>query len=106
MEEETIKTEVYFQTPIYLVDIPQWVKPLNKISDRYIKKAIKNNKKLIKEREKLYKKKINDFGLTHHSEPMFIDPEMKTFTDYVSGFSHKLLDHQGFDMSSYNLIWN
>jgi uncharacterized protein (TIGR02466 family) len=106
MEEEIIKTEIYFQTPIYLANIPQWVKPINKISDRYIKKAINNNKKLIKEREKLYKKKINDFGLTHHSEPMFLDPEMKTFTDYVSGFSHKLLDHQGFDMSSYNLIWN
>jgi uncharacterized protein (TIGR02466 family) len=37
---------------------------------------------------------------------MFKDPEMKTFTDYVSGFAYKLLDHQGFNMSYYNLIWN
>jgi hypothetical protein len=61
MEEEIIKTEYYFQTPIYLVDIPQWVKPINKISDKYIKKAMHNNKNLIKLREKTFKKKNKRF---------------------------------------------
>ena len=106
MEEEIIKTEIYFQTPIYLVNIPQWIKPINKISDKYIKEAVKNNKKKIKDKTKKYKKSMKDFGIVNHSTPMFNDPEMKTFTDYVSGFSYKLLDHQGFDMSIYNLIWN
>ena len=39
----------YFKTPIWSEEKPEFVKSLNKASDKYIKEARKNQKKYIKE---------------------------------------------------------
>ena len=55
----------YFQSPIWSETKPEFVKSLTKATDKYIKEAKKNNKKIIKE--------TNDFGFSHHSGPLFND---------------------------------
>ena len=42
-QKDRLYREDYFTCPIYFMDKPEWVKKLNKASDPYIKKAIKNN---------------------------------------------------------------
>ena len=52
----------YFKTPIWAEDKPEFVKSLNKASDKYIKEARKTQKDYIK--------KYGDFGTSHHSSPL------------------------------------
>ena len=55
-----MKSKDYFQTPIWVEQQLEWVKPLNKICDSYIKEAKNFNKDKIKEQ------KGYDFGMVHH----------------------------------------
>ena len=55
----------YFKTPVWTEEKPEFVKSLNKASDKYIKEARTRDKKLIK----VYK----DFGTSHHSTPLTRD---------------------------------
>ena len=48
----------YFSTPVWTEDKPEFVKSLNKASDKYIKEARKNQKKYIKQ--------YGDFGTSYH----------------------------------------
>jgi hypothetical protein len=54
---DQLQTSLYFQTPIYHIEIPEWVDHVDKVCDRYIKEAKKNNQKAIKDREKIGRKK-------------------------------------------------
>tara|TARA_Y100000401_G_scaffold54746_1_gene43055 strand:- start:166 stop:354 length:189 start_codon:yes stop_codon:yes gene_type:complete len=53
----------YFKTPVCVENKPEFVKSLNKASDKYINKA----KKTI---WKDYIKKHGDFGTSYHSTPL------------------------------------
>ena len=66
--KDQLQTSFYFQTPIYHIEIPEWVDHVDKVCDNYIKQAKKNNQKAIKDREKDWKKKgLGDVGMSHHS---------------------------------------
>ena len=52
----------YFKTPIWSEEKPEFVKSLNKASDKYIKAARTRDKKIIKV--------TKDFGYSHHSTPL------------------------------------
>jgi hypothetical protein len=57
----------YFKTPIWIEDKPEFVKSLNKASNKYIKDA--------KKREKDFIKKHGDFGrviIQHHLQWIII----------------------------------
>ena len=54
---DNLTTSLYFQSPVYAIEIPEWVKHLDKVSDRYIKQAKLRLEPSIKEREKNFKKK-------------------------------------------------
>ena len=56
-----MNSEVYFQTPIWVEQQLEWVKPLNKICDGYIKEAKNLHKDNIKEQ------KGSDFGIVYTS---------------------------------------
>jgi acetate kinase len=60
-----MQTFEYFKTPIYIEQKPEFVKSLNKASDKYIIDA----KKLAKE----YIKKYGDFGTSYHSTTLTMD---------------------------------
>ena len=88
----------YFQSPIWSETKPEFIKSLTKATDKYIKEARKNNKKVIKE--------TNDFGFSHHSGPLFNDNYFLDFRNYVSQKSWQFLENQGFDLSGHKMFYS
>ena len=60
---DQLQASVYFSSPVYSIEIPEWVNDTNKICDKYIKDAKKNNAKIIKEREKKFDNSFRDLLL-------------------------------------------
>lgn len=104
-KEDNLQTSLYFQSPIYHIEVPEWVSHVNKVSDKYIKEAKFRNKKIIKEREKKLKKKIGDFLMSHHSGSMINDPDLREFQEFIGYTSLNCMDYFGYDMSKYELMW-
>jgi uncharacterized protein (TIGR02466 family) len=88
----------YFKTPIWSEQKPEFVKSLNKASDKYIKKA--------RETQKKYIKQYGDFGTSYHSTPLTKDNDFLDFRNYIGQKSWEFLDHQGFDMPQYQTIFS
>ena len=105
LEEKKLILNTYFSSPIYYIEIPEWVDKTNKICDKYIKDAKKNNTKTIKEREKNFGKKIGDHGMSHHSTTLINDPNLKELQDYIGTTSWNILDSMGYDLTNYELFW-
>ena len=95
----------YFITPIYSIEIPEWVEPLIKATDPFIKEAKYNHKKIIKERNKQLNKKINDFGMSHHSTSLIDLDEFKQIKTFVFNASNDILNHIGYDLNGYEIHW-
>tara|TARA_R110002111_G_scaffold219399_1_gene281480 strand:- start:210 stop:401 length:192 start_codon:yes stop_codon:yes gene_type:complete len=55
----------YFNTTLWFEQKPEFIKSLNKASNKYIAEARKKNKEHIK--------KYGDFGTSYHSTPLTID---------------------------------
>tara|TARA_R110000803_G_scaffold58788_1_gene117033 strand:- start:29 stop:661 length:633 start_codon:yes stop_codon:yes gene_type:complete len=83
----------YFKTPIWTEEKPEFIKSLNKASDKYIKEAKKKDKKIIKT--------YGDFGTSHHSTPLTLDNDFIDLRNYIGQKSWEFLDYQGFDMQQY-----
>tara|TARA_R100000656_G_scaffold108813_1_gene80894 strand:- start:828 stop:1505 length:678 start_codon:yes stop_codon:yes gene_type:complete len=94
---------VYFGTPVWTNEVPEFIKPINKLADRYIKKAKKDLQAGLKERNKFYKRNLGDFGLSNHSVSINTDPEAKAFADYCGNRSYEFLDWCGFDLRNHSL---
>ena len=77
----------YFPTVIWSEEKPEFVKSLNKASNKYIADARK--------REKEFIKKHGDFGRSYHSTPLTADNDFLAFRNYVGQKSWEYLDHQG-----------
>ena len=88
----------FFKTPIWSEQKPEFVKSLNKASDKYIKAA--------KTKEKKYIKKYGDFGKSYHSTLLTVDNDFRDFKKYVGDKSWEFLDHQGFDMQQYTTMFS
>ena len=97
------KANIYFGTPVWINEVPEFIKPINKLSDKYIKEAKKNLLPAIKERNKIYKRKLGDFGLSNHSVLINKDPEAKTFVEYCGHRSYEFLDWCGFNLKNHSL---
>jgi len=88
----------YFTTTVWSEQKLEFLKSLNKASDKYIKEARKKNKEHIK--------KFGDFGISHHSTPLVTDNAFLDFKKYVGQKSWEYLDHQGYDMSHYQAMFS
>ena len=88
----------YFSTTIWIEQKEEFVKSLNKSSNNYIKEARKREKKFIKDN--------GDFGRSYHSSPLINDNDFIDFRNYIGSKSWEYLDHQGFDMSLYSLMFS
>ena len=88
----------YFQTPIWVESKTEFVKSLNKASNKYVNEARKRNKNHIN--------KHGDFGISHHSTPLLYDNNFLDFRNYVGQKSWEFLDWQGFDMSQYTTVFS
>jgi uncharacterized protein (TIGR02466 family) len=102
---DQLNSSLYFSTPIYSIEIPEWVSHVDKVCDKYIKAAKDNNKKAIKEREKTLGKKIGDHGMSHHSTSLVGDPDLKELQEYIGATSWNILDHMGYDLTNYEIFW-
>ena len=74
---------------------PEFVKSLNKASDKYIKVAKKTPE------IKKYLKQFGDFGTSYHSTPLVQDNDFIDLRNYIGQKSWEFLDHSGFDMPQY-----
>ena len=88
----------YFPTVIWSEEKPEFVKSLNKASNKYITDARKREKKFIKEH--------GDFGRSYHSTPLTADNDFLDFRNYVGQKSWEYLDHQGYDMQQYTTMFS
>ena len=68
-----LEREDYFKCPVWFADAPEFVKDLNKASDKYIKVAKKNLKKDIDKRNKKFGDR-GDLGHVFHSSSLIGDP--------------------------------
>ncbi len=99
-------SSIYFGTPVWTNDVPEFLTPMNKLCDKYIKQAKKNLLPTIKERNKNFKRKLGDFGLSNHSTSINQDPEAKAFTEYCGNRSYEFLDWCGFDLRNHSLHYS
>jgi len=88
----------YFNTTIWSEQKPEFIKSLDKASNKYIKDSKNKQKKFIKEH--------GDFGTSYHSTPLTADNNFRDFRDYVGQKSWEYLDHQGYDMSQYTTLFS
>jgi uncharacterized protein (TIGR02466 family) len=90
----------YFKTPIWSEDKPEFVKSLNKASDKYIKASKKMPE------GKKYLKDFGDFGRSWHSTPLTMDNDFLDLRNYIGQKSWEFLDHSGFDMQQYQTMFS
>ena len=88
----------YFPTVVWSEEKPEFVKSLNKASNKYIADARK--------REKEFIKKNGDFGRSYHSTPLTADNDFLDFRNYIGQKSWEYLDHQGYDMQQYTTMFS
>ena len=88
----------YFKTPIWIDNKPEFVKSLNKASEKYIKES----KKLAQD----HVKEHGDFGISYHSLSIASDNNFLDFRNYIGQKSWEFLDWQGFDMQQYTTIFS
>jgi len=100
-----MKVELHFSTPIYSSFDDQFVKPLNKVSDKLIEKSKKDNNKSFKDREKSLGKKIGDHGFSYHSESLINNKSFENFKTYIGELSVSILDSQGYDLKNHLLFF-
>ena len=94
----------YFGTPVWTAHCPMFIKPMLKLTDRYLKKARKKVlQPTIKERDKQLGTSLDDFGLSNHSESFNADPKAKDFVDFIGTRSYEFLDWCGFDLRNHSL---
>ena len=98
---EDIHCQTYFQTPVYVAELPELINPINKVSDPYIEASKKRNKEVIKKRDKFYRKKLGDFSITHHSTTLINAAGFEDLKHYVERRSFEIMDHIGYDMNNY-----
>ena len=94
----------YFGTPVWTADCSIFVKPLLKLTDRYLKAARKKIiQPAIKKRDKAMNATLEDFALSNHSESFNADPQAKQFVDFCGQRSYEFLDWCGFDLRNHSL---
>ena len=103
--KDNLSASLYFQSPVYSIEIPEMVKETNKVCDKYIKESRKNLQPVIKDREKKVGKKIGDHGMSYHSTSLIGDPKLKKLQDYIGATSYNVMENMGYDMEHYELFW-
>ena len=109
VNKEVMRTEWYFQTPVYSIMKPDWLKSAIKATDKFIDEAYKREAPKLKERKKFLGNKdylkVKDHGMSYHSTPLNGDPNLKEIETYIGHTAWNLLDEWGYDMSLYTMFF-
>ena len=100
---QQLQVEEYFKCPIWFADVPEFVKDLNKASDKYIEASKKNLKETIDKRSKEFGDK-GDMGHVFHSTTLIGDPNFLQLQNYIGATSYNLLGEMGFDLSGFEVF--
>ena len=100
---QQLQLEEYFKCPIWWGDAPEFVKDLNKTSDKYIEESKKNLKETIDKRNKKFGDK-GDMGNVFHSTTLIGDPAFSEIQNYIGATSYNLLNEMGFDLSNFEVF--
>ena len=100
---QQLQLEEYFKCPIWWGDAPEFVKDLNKASDKYIEESKKNLKETIDKRNKKFGDK-GDMGNVFHSTTLIGDPAFSEIQNYIGATSYNLLNEMGFDLSNFEVF--
>jgi len=100
---QQLQLEEYFKCPIWWGDAPEFVKDLNKASDKYIEESKKNLKETIDKRNKKFGDK-GDMGNVFHSTSLIGDPAFLEIQNYIGATSYNLLGEMGFDLSNFEVF--
>ena len=92
----------YFSTPIWVGQFPQYLQDCIQVTNPHIKKAQKRNTSLLKKKyKKTSKKKLRDFGISHHSGPIYHESVLQPFLRFITQVSGDFLSTCGFDLQGY-----
>ena len=109
VNKEVMNTEWYFQTPVYSIMKPDWLKSAIKATDKFIDEAYKREAPKLKERKKFLGNKdylkVKDHGMSYHSTPLNGDPGLKELEQYIGATSWNLMDEWGYDMEQYTMYF-
>ena len=99
-----------FETPLLVIEKPEWVEKTIEITDRYINESYKRIlPELIKKREEVYGKdnleKVKDFGASYHSLSLENEKELLGLNSFIKKTSFDFLITQGFDLKEYKLFF-
>ena len=98
-----LNLEEFFKCPIWFTDAPEFVKDLNKASDKYIEDSKKILKKDIDKRNKELGDK-GDMGHVFNSTSLIGDPNFLQLQNYIGATSYNLLGEMGFDLSGFEVF--
>ena len=98
-----LQLEEYFKCPIWFADAPEFVKDLNKVSNKYIEESKKISKPAIDKRNKKFGDK-GDMGNVFHSTSLINDPDFMELQNYIIATSKNLLLEMGFDLTNYTVF--
>ena len=96
----------FFNTLIWKLQFPEYVKDLNKLCDPYIKKAIKHNLDDLKKNKDINKKLKKDFGMSHHSTSLFHDKDFTFLKNLIAEKSNDFITSCGFDIKNKALYFS
>jgi len=89
-----------FKSVIWVDQKLDFLKSLDKASNKYIKEAKKTKE------AKAYIKKFGDFGRSYHSSALLEDTDFWDLKRYINQKALEYLHHQGYEMSLYDLFFN
>ena len=105
MEFKPENKSLYFGTPLYVFDLPQFLQSVNKACIKHLQAAKDHYQKDIEERNKLLGKDIKDMGFVYHSGLIINDPEIADFQKLIGDLSYSILVDMGYDMTQQELYW-
>jgi len=104
---DKLNTDIFFGTPVYKINKPEFLNEAIKVTDPIIEQAIKDNQPALDKKKKFLGEevynKVKDHGLTYHSDQLV--GKLKTLETYIGNTAHTLLDEQGYDMSLYTMFF-
>ena len=98
--------DLYFGSPIKRWKAsPEFVKYIDKKCNPYIKGAKELTKHAIKERNKIFKKDLKDFGMSHHSKSLVQDPNLQELKNHIIEQSCTFLEEAGFNIENHKVFF-
>ena len=102
---DTFKTDIFFGSPIYKINKPEFVESAIKATDIHIQSAKERVQKQQKEKLGADYEKVKDHGQSYHSDNLVDEEGLKDLKNYIGNSSHNLLDQQGFNMKKHTMFF-